>query len=58
MFVIYYLAVDNKWYPVVRYDNLDNCYLFVLSHIIIYGHSITRYKVIHNDFEIKFYKNL
>lgn len=57
MFVIYYLAVDNKWYPIVRYDTLDECYLFIMKHIVIYGHSITRYKVKHLDFEIIFSKN-
>lgn len=57
MFVIYYLAVDNNWYPIVRYDTLDKCYLFIMKHIVIYGHSIIRYKVKHLDFEIKFYKN-
>lgn len=56
MFVIYYLAVDNNWYPIVRYDTLDECYLFIMKHIVIYGHSITRYKVKHLDFEIIFSK--
>lgn len=57
MFVVYYLAVDNNWYPVVTYDNFDKCYRFILQHVIIYGHSITRYKVIHNDFNIMFFKD-
>ena len=56
MFTVNIIAVDNNWYPIASYDNFDKCYLFILKQVIIYGHQITRYKVRHNDFDIRFIK--
>lgn len=56
MFTVYILAVDNRYYPVVTYDSFDKCFLFILQNVIVYGHSLNRYKVCHDDFYILFHK--
>lgn len=56
MFTVYILAVDNKYYPVAHYDNFDKCFSFILKNVVIYGHTVTIYRVFHDDFYIQFFK--
>lgn len=54
MFIVYIRAVDNRYYPVVSYDSFDKCFQFILSNVVVYGHSVARYRIAHNDFYIQF----
>lgn len=52
MYQLLIRCVDNVYRPIVTYKSFDECYRFMLKNIVIYGGSVTRYKIKHLDFNI------